>query len=50
MAGLDEEQHYERFDMDNDYEAGEFIGGEFFHQGDSESCTLPAPLERLLRC
>ena len=33
MAHLDEEQHYERLDMDADYEGGEFIGGEFFHRG-----------------
>jgi tuftelin-interacting protein 11 len=33
MAHLDDEQHYERLDMDNDYEGGEFIGGEFYHRG-----------------
>jgi tuftelin-interacting protein 11 len=33
MAHLDEEQHYERLDMDADFEEGEFINGEFFHRG-----------------
>lgn len=33
MAHLDEEQHYERLDMDADFEDGEFINGEFFHRG-----------------
>ncbi|KAL4858605.1 Septin and tuftelin-interacting protein 1 [Chlorella vulgaris] len=33
MAHLDEDQHHERLDMDNDFEGGEFIGGEFFHRG-----------------
>ncbi|EFN58159.1 hypothetical protein CHLNCDRAFT_50559 [Chlorella variabilis] len=33
MAHLDEEQHYEKLDMDNDFEGGEFIGSEFFHRG-----------------
>ena len=33
MANLDEEQHYDRLDMDADYEGGEFINGEFFHRG-----------------
>lgn len=27
----DEEQEYERFDVDNDFEGGEFIGGEFYY-------------------
>ena len=30
MAG--EEQQYERFDMDNDFEGGEWIGGEFHYK------------------
>ncbi|GAB4821104.1 hypothetical protein N2152v2_008150 [Parachlorella kessleri] len=34
MAGLDEEQHYDRFDVDNDFEGGEWIGGEFFYTDD----------------
>ena len=33
MANQDEEQHYDRLDMDADYEGGEFINGEFFHRG-----------------
>eukprot|EP00899_Mesostigma_viride_P003224 jgi/Mesvir1/12902/Mv05927-RA.1 len=28
---MDEEQHYERFDVDNDYEDAEFIDGELFY-------------------
>lgn len=28
----DEEQHNERFDVDNDFEGGEWIGGEFFYR------------------
>lgn len=30
---MDEEQHMDRFDVDADYEEGEWIGGEFFHRG-----------------
>ncbi|KAI7842892.1 hypothetical protein COHA_003404 [Chlorella ohadii] len=35
MAHLhdDDEQRNDRFDMDADYEGGEWIGGEFFHRG-----------------
>lgn len=34
MAHLDdEEQHLDRFDVDNDFEGGEWIGGEYFHRG-----------------
>ena len=29
---MDEEQQYERFDMDNDFEGGEWVGGEYFHR------------------
>ncbi|KIZ04951.1 Tuftelin-interacting protein 11, partial [Monoraphidium neglectum] len=29
----DEEQRYDRFDVDNDFEGGQWIGGEFFHAG-----------------
>eukprot|EP00887_Chlorella_sp_A99_P006127 scaffold22.g6127.t1 len=32
-AKMDEEQHLDRFDVDADYEGGEWIGGEFFHKG-----------------
>ncbi|GAX75346.1 hypothetical protein CEUSTIGMA_g2790.t1 [Chlamydomonas eustigma] len=30
---MDEEQQYEKFDVDNDFEGGEWIGGEFFYTG-----------------
>ena len=33
FAGMDEKQNYERFDLDNDYEGGEWIGDEYFHRG-----------------
>lgn len=29
----DDEQQYDRFDVDNDFEGGQWIGGEFFHSG-----------------
>ena len=31
--GDDDEQYYERFNVDNDFEEGTWIGGEFFHKG-----------------
>jgi len=35
MGRFDEdEQQNERFDVDNDFEGGEWIGGEFFHRCD----------------
>jgi tuftelin-interacting protein 11 len=30
---MEEDQQYERFDVDNDFEGGEWIGGEFFATG-----------------
>ena len=30
---MDEKQNYERFDLDNDYEGGEWIGDEYFYRG-----------------
>jgi tuftelin-interacting protein 11 len=30
---MDEDQHYEKFDVNNDFEGGEWIGGEFFYTG-----------------
>jgi hypothetical protein len=30
---MEEEQHFERFDVDNDFEGGQWIGGEFFATG-----------------
>ncbi len=30
---MDDEQEHERFDVDNDYENGQFIGGEFYASG-----------------
>ncbi len=41
MAHLDDEQHCERLDMDNDFEGGEFIGGEFFHRGKRQRKQQP---------
>lgn len=29
---MDEKQHYERFDLDNDYEGGQWVGDEYFYQ------------------
>lgn len=30
---MDDDQQYERLDVDKDYEGGQWIGGEFYHQG-----------------
>lgn len=30
---MDEDQQFERFDVDNDFEGGQWIGGEYFHTG-----------------
>lgn len=29
---MDEKQNYERFDLDNDYEGGEWVGNEYFYR------------------
>ena len=29
---MDEKQHYERFDLDNDYQGGQWVGDEYFYR------------------
>lgn len=42
---MDEEQQYERFDMDNDFEGGEWMGGEYVHR-----CCCRAKPHQLSLC
>ena len=44
---MDEEQQYERFDMDNDFEGGEWVGGEYFHRC-CHGAKLHQPSRRVL--
>ncbi len=31
QSNMEEDQQYERFDMDNDFEGGQWVGGEYFY-------------------
>lgn len=43
---MDEKQHYERFDLDNDYEGGQWVGDEYFYQNKKQKTHQTAD-ERL---
>lgn len=43
---MDEKQHFERFDLDNDYEGGQWVGDEYFYQNKKQKTHQTAD-ERL---
>lgn len=43
VAMAEDEQPFERLHMDNDYEGGEWIGGEFFFKSKVHCAGRPPP-------